>query len=37
MTLLAQLLVLQCHFALLGSAASLLGILQRSLIIFATH
>ena len=30
-------LVLQCHLALPGSAASVLGILQRSLVIFATH
>jgi hypothetical protein len=30
-------LVLQRHFALPGSASSLLGILQRSLIILATH
>jgi hypothetical protein len=29
-------LVLQCHLALSGSAASVSGILQRSLIIFAT-
>jgi hypothetical protein len=32
-----SLLVLQCHLALPGSAASVSGILQRSLIIFATH
>jgi hypothetical protein len=30
-------LVLQRHFALLGSAASVLGTLQRGLIIFATY
>jgi hypothetical protein len=30
-------LVLQRHFALPGSAASVLGTLQRNLIIFATH
>jgi hypothetical protein len=30
-------LVLQCHLALPGSAASVLGTLQRGLIIFATH
>jgi hypothetical protein len=32
-----QHLILQRHFALPGSAASVLGTLQRSLIIFATH
>jgi hypothetical protein len=32
-----QTLVLQRHFALASSAASILGTLQRSLIIFATH
>jgi hypothetical protein len=32
-----RLLVLQRHFALLGSAASVLGTLQRGLIIFATY
>ena len=32
-----QSLVLQRHFALPGSAASVLGTLQRSLIIFATY
>jgi hypothetical protein len=32
-----ELLTLQCHLALPGLAASVLGILQRSLIIFATH
>jgi hypothetical protein len=31
------LLMLQRHFALASSAASVLGTLQRSLIIFATH
>jgi hypothetical protein len=31
------LLVLQRHFALPGSAASVLGTLQRGLITFATH
>ena len=30
-------LLLQRHFALPGSSASVLGTLQRSLIIFATH
>jgi RecB family endonuclease NucS len=30
-------LILQCQFALAGSASSVLGTLQRSLIIFATH
>jgi hypothetical protein len=30
-------LILQCHSALPGSAASVLGTLQRGLIIFATH
>ena len=30
-------LVLQRHFALPGSSVSILGTLQRSLIIFATH
>jgi hypothetical protein len=30
-------LVLQCHFSLAGSAASILCTLQHSLIIFATH
>jgi hypothetical protein len=30
-------LILQRHFALLGSAASVLGTLQRGLIIFATY
>jgi hypothetical protein len=30
-------LILQRHFALASSAASILGTLQRSLIIFATH
>jgi hypothetical protein len=33
----AQALILQRHFALPGSAASILGTLQRSLIIFATY
>ena len=35
--LLSEALVLQRHFALRGSAASVLGTLQRGLIIFATH
>ncbi len=35
--LLAQALILQRHFALAGSAASVLGTLQRGLIILATH
>jgi hypothetical protein len=35
--LLARPLILQRHFALLGSAASVLGTLQRGLIIFATY
>jgi hypothetical protein len=32
-----QALILQRHFALPGSAASVLGTLQRGLITFATH
>jgi hypothetical protein len=36
-TAVMQFLVLQCHFTLPGSVASVLGTLQRSLIVFATH
>jgi hypothetical protein len=37
MRLFGQFLILQCHFAPLGPAGSVLAILQRRLIIFATH